>query len=236
MPPIDLYTNWNHRPSDSQIEIEPLRKYFFICEGRNTESFYFRKIINYKKTLGFHPSIELLLMQKTGEDENLSNPKQLLNFALKQRNDLIISGDFDENRDVLIIVFDLDVFKGKENELRDILAYKNDNLWFGLTNPDFELYLLLHIENSITEIIIPNQSIILDNKKIKMKRPCYKFLYDKTHLNSKNNSKIGDLALNLNIAIEQEKLINQNLNYCLTDITSNIAFLLSKIKNEKLPY
>jgi hypothetical protein len=31
--PIHTYTNWNSRESDGTEQIEPYRKYFFICEG-----------------------------------------------------------------------------------------------------------------------------------------------------------------------------------------------------------
>ena len=31
--PVHTYTNWNQRPSDHKEQIEPFRKYFFICEG-----------------------------------------------------------------------------------------------------------------------------------------------------------------------------------------------------------
>lgn len=36
--PVHTYTNWNSRPSDEIEQIEPFRKYFFICEGVNTET------------------------------------------------------------------------------------------------------------------------------------------------------------------------------------------------------
>lgn len=39
--PVHTYTNWNKRSSDEKNQIEPYRKYFFICEGANTETFYF---------------------------------------------------------------------------------------------------------------------------------------------------------------------------------------------------
>ena len=50
--PIHTYTNWNTRPSDQEEQIEPFRKYFFICEGVNTETFYFRRLIDLRKQLG----------------------------------------------------------------------------------------------------------------------------------------------------------------------------------------
>lgn len=47
--PVHAYTNWNKRQSDLKEQIEPFRKYFFICEGANTESFYFKKLIDLEK-------------------------------------------------------------------------------------------------------------------------------------------------------------------------------------------
>jgi len=44
--PVHIYTNWNSRPSDHEEQVEPYRKYFFICEGANTETFYFRRLID----------------------------------------------------------------------------------------------------------------------------------------------------------------------------------------------
>lgn len=50
--PVHTYTNWNQRPSDQEEQIEPFRKYFFICEGANTETFYFKHLIDLRKELG----------------------------------------------------------------------------------------------------------------------------------------------------------------------------------------
>lgn len=46
MAPIRNYSGWNRRASDSQEPIEPYQKFFFICEGANTEVFYFKKLID----------------------------------------------------------------------------------------------------------------------------------------------------------------------------------------------
>lgn len=85
MMPVHTYTNWNSRPSDQEEQVEPYRKYFFICEGANTETFYFKKLIDIRKELGIHPQIEIRLWEKTDEDRNLSYAKNLLEFAIKQK-------------------------------------------------------------------------------------------------------------------------------------------------------
>ena len=51
MAPVRSYYNWNQRKSDTNEAIEPYRKYFFICEGANTETWYFEKLVDYKKEL-----------------------------------------------------------------------------------------------------------------------------------------------------------------------------------------
>lgn len=73
--PIHTYTNWNKRSSDGEKQIEPYRKYFFICEGANTETFYFEKLIDLRKQLKIHPLIDIRLMEKTGSDRDISYPR-----------------------------------------------------------------------------------------------------------------------------------------------------------------
>jgi len=52
--PVRSYTNWNSRTTDEEEQIEPYRKYFFICEGANTETWYFKKLIDIRKELNIH--------------------------------------------------------------------------------------------------------------------------------------------------------------------------------------
>ncbi len=81
MAPVRTYTDWNKRPSDAEDQREPFRKYFFICEGANTEVWYFRKLIDMRKKLGIHPLIDIRLMEKTEKDAHLSNPKALIDIV-----------------------------------------------------------------------------------------------------------------------------------------------------------
>ena len=71
MAPVRSYTNWNSRTTDEEEQIEPYRKYFFICEGANTETWYFKKLIDIRKELNIHPLIDIRLLEKTG-----INPKK----------------------------------------------------------------------------------------------------------------------------------------------------------------
>ena len=80
-------------PTLTEEQIEPFRKYFFICEGANTETFYFKRLIDLRKQLGIHPLIDIRLWEKTDEDRNLSFAKNLADFAESQKN--IPDNDFD---------------------------------------------------------------------------------------------------------------------------------------------
>lgn len=81
MAPVRSYTNWNNRSTDQEEQREPYRKYFFICEGANTETWYFRKLIDIRKTLNIHPLIDIRLLEKTEKDRDISFPRKLIAFA-----------------------------------------------------------------------------------------------------------------------------------------------------------
>ena len=93
--PIHTYTNWNTRPSDQEEQIEPFRKYFFICEGVNTETFYFRRLIDLRKQLGIHPLIDIRLWEKTDKDRDISYAKRLVEFAEIQKQNIDNGFDLD---------------------------------------------------------------------------------------------------------------------------------------------
>lgn len=232
MPPVRNYSNWNKRPFDQHGQIEPYKKFFFICEGANTEVFYFKKLIDLRKQLGIHALIDLRLLEKIEEDKNISNPKRLLEFAEEIKGDSDIS--FDKEQDKMIVVIDADIYENnqeaydellnKANEYQDILA---------VTNPAFELFLLLHYENSYETIIKPNEADIIKNRKVGTRRYIDKLFSDISGMNSKTNPNIGKLAEK--IEIEQEQKINQDIYHCKGKLTCNMGKIISDIKNIKLP-
>lgn len=75
MTPVKSYTNWNSRAADNEEQKEPYRKYFFICEGANTETWYFKKLIDIRKSLDIHPLIDIRLLEKTEGDRDITYKK-----------------------------------------------------------------------------------------------------------------------------------------------------------------
>ena len=78
--PVHTYTNWNSRPSDNEEQIEPFRKYFFICEGANTETFYFKRLIDLRKELSAGNRSMFSRRLKQLMDEKLEKGEQVMLF------------------------------------------------------------------------------------------------------------------------------------------------------------
>ncbi len=229
--PIHTYTNWNKRQSDSDEQVEPFRKYFFICEGANTETFYFKKLIDLRKELGIHPLIDIRLWEKTGSDKDISYAKNLVTFALEQKKNEY--NDFDIERDKMIIVFDADIFEEKVQGYDELIQEIEKNDIAAVTNPVFELFLILHIDGTYEQYICGHEQEFLTSDDNGSYRYAYNLLHDLTGINAKRNPQIGNLAENVLCAISQEKKINQDIHKCKGTVTSNIGLIIETIMNEK---
>lgn len=229
--PVRTYTNWNKRSSDSEPKIEPFRKYYFICEGANTETFYFEKLIDLRKQLNIHPLIDIRFLEKTEEHKNMSYAKNLADFAEKQKKQL---ADFDEERDKMVIVFDGDIFESKVAGYDELITeIERNNSIAGVTNPGFELFLLLHFKDSYADYIENHERDFLAANAKGKYLYAYDKLLEKTGINAKTNKRIGELAQNILVAIEQEKQINQDVHKVKGRVSSNIASIIETIINEE---
>ena len=229
--PVHTYTNWNSRPSDQEEQIEPFRKYYFICEGANTETFYFRRLIDLRKQLGIHPLIDIRLWEKTDEDRNLSFVKNLVTFAEKQKQNP--DNDFDIERDKMVIVFDGDIFEEKVEGYEELITAIEEKDIAVVINPGFELFLILHVDGSYEQRIKGHESEYLSMDEKGKYSHAYNVLLEITGMNAKKNSGIGNLADNVLVAIAQEKLINQDIHDLKGKVSSNVGKVIEEIINEK---
>lgn len=229
MAPLKKYSKWNQRAADSKEPIEPYRKYYIICEGKNTEKWYFEKLIDSRKELSIVSPIDLVFLEKTEEHESWSNPKNLFDLS----NSVVKESTFDKKHDKVVIVFDVDIYEQQEsfNTYLELIGNTTEYQIVAITNPSFELFLLLHFQNSFKEIIFPNSATIIANSKTLYEgeriRFVEKLLRQKTGLKPKKDKQIGDLALNIRTAVEQEPNINNNIHDCKGKLSSNIALVLS---------
>lgn len=235
MAPIRTYSNWNSRSTKNDEQIEPYRHYYFICEGRNTEKWYFEKLIDIRKELSIHSKIDIAYLEKTEEHENLSDPQRLIEFADEQKAKGLIA--FDIKFDKMIVVFDADVFENTLQNYDQVVVNGLKKNILGVTNPSFELFLLLHYENSVDEIILPDSNNIIQNRWVgngqNRKRYIEDIFRQKSGIRPKTNIHVGNLAYNILIAIEQEKKLNNNITLCKGTITSNIGQIIQSIIDDQ---
>lgn len=229
--PIHTYTNWNSRSADLEEQVEPYRKYFFICEGANTETFYFRKLIDLRKQLGIHPLIGIRLWEKTDGDKDISFPQKLALFAENQKKDP--ENEFDKDLDRMVIVFDGDIFEEKVQGYEELIEAIEAKSIAAVTNPNFELFLLLHIDGSYERYIKDREEDFLKTDEKGKYSHAYHILRELTGMNAKKNPEIGNLAEKVLVAIEQEKKINQDIHQLKGKVSSNVGAIIETILNEK---
>ena len=66
-----------------QIDREPNKKIFIVCEGDRTEVKYFEGIRDNSKELGINDLLEIVIMDKAPESKGISDPYRLINLTKK---------------------------------------------------------------------------------------------------------------------------------------------------------
>lgn len=218
----------NRRHIDD-YEKEPNKKIFIVFEGEKTEIKYFEGLINYSKELGISSLIELVIMTKKSEYKGNSNPHQLIDLANRKIQEFNADDSkiYDKERDKFLIVMDRDRkdFMGYDKFISD-----NQNKFIlAVTNPCFELWLLLHKENSVEEIINPNYDKILENNKVSGTHSFMsKIISDEYGMNTKSGMRFLPFKDHVLQAIEQEEKLEQDLSKLENRVGSNIGSIIKK--------
>lgn len=174
--------------------------------------------------------IDIRLWEKTEGDRNISFAKNLVRFAYEQKS--LESNGFDVERDKRIIIFDGDIFEEKVQGYDELIASIEENDIAAVSNPGFELFLLLHVDGSYEKYIQGHEADFLTMVDGKYAY-AYNALLEATGMNAKKNPQIGTLAENVLVAIEQERLINQDIHQLKGRVSSNIGLIIDGIINEE---
>lgn len=244
-------------------EFEELKRFYFICEGEYTEIEYFRQLCINKKEMGINNYVDLIPLEKTGEYVNQSSPKCLLEFAREKKLELIEKELFDESLDRFYIIFDRDSFKPVDKKAQQYLDYISEassEFSLGVTSPCFEVFLLLHHEQSVERYMqstkqsnlaiiecidqtIAGKSSITEediskydlrqNRTLSNKHTVASKLY--STISGKNPKKQLDfnfLKNNVDIAINQERDITQSPSEMVNKLGSNIGNIISLMRED----
>lgn len=207
------------------------KKYFLVVEGSKTEIEYFNGVFDYRRELGIDTLIDIIILDRDEKNRTDSHPTHLLSGVLKKLNESN-NINYDKEIDEIWLVFDRDPESLSEKQFNEIYSVCIENGFnIGFTNPNFEFWLLLHLPN----IEKYDRRIILENKKLnKKKRFIERELSNRLEDGySKNNIKFERFRDKIELAIEQEKLFDQETIKILKNLGSNIGMLISKMKSEK---
>lgn len=229
MPPLNPINAWDDRGIEATRQVA--RRFFFLCEGRNTERWYFTELFAILSKMDLPGRAELVYVDRTDEDENISAPKRLAEYADKVRNNDGRDYGYDESSDKTVIVFDAERFRSKEQELERIICDIEQNNIIGVTQPSFELYLLLHMDEAYEQYILPHSAEILEDRKRGKRRYIDRLFSEECGINPKTNETgVRALAHKHDIAIAQERNINHDVHKVHDRLTSNIGEIIDNIK------
>lgn len=204
--------------------------YYLGFEGEKTEDQYFCGISNYKKQVGIPHTIRIEALKREQGDGG-SHPKVMLNKMVEYKNN---QDDIDKN-DEFWLICDIDKYSHDKKTDKDYLKLvreaKKEGINLGITNPNFEFWLLLHFY----EVKLCNQEDLYENaKKSKNgKRFIEKELVKV--LSSYNKSRIvfSDYMDRIGLAIEQEKCYEADAEKAFGKLSSNIGGLIERMKNSE---
>ena len=104
----------------------------------------------------------------------------------------------------MVVVFDADIFEEKVQGYDELIEQIEESDIAAVTDPGFELFLLLHIDGSYEQYILGYEVEFLTQDDKGSYSHAYRVLHDVTGMNAKRNPMIGDLAENVLSAISQE--------------------------------
>jgi hypothetical protein len=231
MSPLREATSWTDRFQDD-TEIEPLKRYYLIFEGIQTEIKYFEGLVNERKLLGINNMIELIILHKEGDIQSHSHPKRLLELINEKKQELVGQEKYDKDIDEFVIVFDRDSYKDGSEYLDFISISEPDNL-LAVTSPCFELWLILHKENSVEDYILEYETEILANHKVSNQHTYTSKLFsDLFQMNPKSNIDFEVFKDSINMAISQEQKICRSIREFTEKVGSNIGSLIELFRGD----
>lgn len=217
---------------EEDINIEPLRRYYLIFEGANTERKYFQGIDNNRKELGINSHIELVILHKEGDISSFSHPIKLLELIEEKKKSLKRDGKFDKAIDRFVIVFDRDSYEKPEDYFEFIEKASVDNI-LTVTSPCFELWLILHYEDAVEKYVALNKDKLFDNEKVSRAHSFASNLFSEiSGVNPKSGSFFNKLKGGIDLAIEQERALEQDILRMTTEIGSNVGVLIEQMRED----
>lgn len=221
MAPLNSLGTWAVRSSGGRRR--PKSRCFFIGEGPNTEFWYLSGLAERLARMDVPELMELRTVERTGDEKGQSAPVKLLEHALAVRDDEDGKFGFDPDADSVVVFFDADVYKGDEEGYLRMLERFEGVADVAVTYPSFELFLLLHLDNAVEEVVGPNEARIVENGYVNRRRFVEVLASERLGMNVKRNSAVSGLSARFGVAASAEPLLNQDPAKAVGRLTSNVA-------------
>lgn len=229
---------------------EERRQFFIVAEGPTEES-YFTGVKNNRRELDIGSDVHIEVIPKSEGEESLSHPCQLVTAALvcmgrmdedgnelpKDEWEKKCKWDYRKDVDLVCVIFDRD-YRRLEERLDWIYDMcKKHGIYIGISNPNFELWLLMHFPN----IHQYDRTLLLTNPKNLRRQVFTEASAKKKYLEillskvaggyTKGSSlKFTHFIGGISLALEQEKLFEENEDLLKDTLGCNIGILLKKMK------
>lgn len=210
--------------------------YYIVCEGQNTEWVYFTSLCNYKRELGIHNAIKIVPLEKTGMHQGWSNPKKLFELAEQKRAELKADANSTYSEgDKFVVVFDLDIYNGPAGGgFTELLSAAKEDEIIVVTNPCFDIWLLLHVPDAYAQHIQGDEKQILCNSKISNKHTyTSKKVSDILGFNTKGNFRCESVLKNIDNAIKEERQICEDEKTMLDKIGCNMGVFITELRKKQ---
>ena len=204
---------------------EPKSKYYIIPEGDNTEIQYFCGIRDNADELNIKPLIEIVPVESDEDEEGQSHPKRKLdNF-----NKSLGEGKFTykANFDKAIFVIDRDPQNLSKEQLDEFIKKcEKDGYYVCLSNPTFELFLLMHDDKVFD---LDRQEMLENRRETRRSKRFLEVKLSEIFECNKRNIDFEKFKPNIKKAIKNEKKFCEDLERLKNELGSNVGTLLDEI-------
>ena len=205
--------------------IEPKSKYFIVTEGDVTEIKYFQGIKANTDYLNINYLIDIRLIKNEIDENRQSHPLlKLKNFKKSIKDNKIT---YDPKIDKVFFIIDRDPQNFKEEQLDEFFnKCENENYNICLSNPTFELFLLMHDD----KIFTLDPKAMLENRKTRKGGKRFLEIKLSDFFNcTKSNLNFEKFKDKIQTAIKNEKFFCEDLKMLKNNLGSNVGLLLEEL-------
>lgn len=208
----------------TSLGLNPKSKYYIIPEGEKTEIQYFLGIRDNARKININSLIEVIPIENDDEELGQSHPiRKITNFNEDIEKNKFL---YDKEIDKVCFIIDRDPQNFSEQQYDNFLKMCKDyNYKVYVSNPTFELFLLLH-DDKIFDI---DKTAMLENRRVSNSKRFLEVKLSEIFGCNKKNINFEKFKVNIKKAINNEKQFEEDLINLKHNLGSNVGTLLDEM-------